>query len=46
MNRVDTDTPHGGQVDHQPVVRDSVAGRAVCAAPDADLEPVLAGRPD
>ena len=45
-SRVDPDRAQGCQVDHQPAVGDRVAGRAVAAAPDADLEVVLAGRPD
>ena len=46
LSWVDADRPQGCQVDHQPAVGDRVAGRAMAAAPDADLEVVLGGGPD
>jgi hypothetical protein len=36
--RVDLDGPHGGQVDQQPALGAAVAGQAVPAAADRDLE--------
>ena len=36
--RVDFDGAHRGEVDHQPVVADAVAGRIVSASPNRDLE--------
>ena len=44
--RVDPDRTQRRQVDHQPVLGHGVARRAVAAAPDADLEVLLACRPD
>jgi hypothetical protein len=42
-HRVDPHPAQHGEVDHQPVVRHGVAGDVVTAAPDADLEVVIAG---
>src|SRR5262249_50965266 len=42
-DRIDGDPAQPGEVDHEPAVRDSVAGDVVAAATDTDLQVALTG---
>src|SRR3982074_3491271 len=44
LNRIDTHRPHGREIDHQPVIRDSKADHAVSAAAHANLEVEISAR--
>jgi glutathione S-transferase len=45
-NRIDPDRTHGGEIDHQAIIRNSQADHAVSPATHADLEIEIACRPN